>query len=420
MGERTKACPKCGSKIPADTGYVSWCDNCNWGVKPHEVEDSASLFAQAFRRLGERAGRALLDEQLRARSGKPKFDAAWFAAMAISVLINLLSPAFAVGGVWLIVVTWPNVVGIAGGLLAIGIAIATRPHVPAKVTAYASREEFPTIYRVVDEIAEALGAPKPAGIIIDSDFNAWFGNFGIRWKGVVGIGAPLFAILTPQERVSTIAHELGHSINGDGTRSITISSAIRALTVWGELVRPETLINADLGLKGIATLPINLLLLGLSELIGLVVNLLALLLFRSHQRAEYHADYIETIVAGRDVAISALDKLHAGALFEFCVQRAATNPGGPDVFGWLRNEFARMPERERERLRRVARMEGSRLDDTHPPTRYRIAFLEKHGAIEPRYRMSAEDAAAFERELESTYEHFHKELIAKYQLGYFQ
>ena len=58
-----------------------------------------------------------------------------------------------------------------------------------------------------------------------------------------------------------------------------------------------------------------------------------------------------------------------------------------------------VPERERERRRRAARLETARLDDTHPPTGFRISLIEERGAAEAKVVFSAEGSAAIDREL---------------------
>jgi hypothetical protein len=53
-----------------------------------------------------------------------------------------------------------------------------------------------------------------------------------------------------------------------------------------------------------------------------------------------------------------------------------------------------VPERERECRRRVARLEGVRLNATHPPTGRRIELLRRRPALQPAIRL---DAARWQR-----------------------
>ena len=58
-----------------------------------------------------------------------------------------------------------------------------------------------------------------------------------------------------------------------------------------------------------------------------------------------------------------------------------------------------MTPRERERRRRIARLEDSRLDATHPPTASRIAVLEGRPFNEARVVLAADASARIDEEL---------------------
>ena len=73
-----------------------------------------------------------------------------------------------------------------------------------------------------------------------------------------------------------------------------------------------------------------------------------------------------------------------------------------DLYSTIAAEARNVPERERERRRRVARLEGARLDVTHPPTGLRIRLLEERGHLEPTLALDAEEAAQIDRELQAT------------------
>ncbi|MCX6021692.1 MAG: hypothetical protein NTZ05_08170 [Chloroflexi bacterium] len=56
----------------------------------------------------------------------------------------------------------------------------------------------------------------------------------------------------------------------------------------------------------------------------------------------------------------------------------------------------KMPEREVERLRRVALLEQTRLDITRPPTPYRVELVQSRPAAEPLLRLSVAQWQRFE------------------------
>ena len=51
-----------------------------------------------------------------------------------------------------------------------------------------------------------------------------------------------------------------------------------------------------------------------------------------------------------------------------------------DFIADFQRRVAAVPDRERERMRRLTRLEGARLDASHPPTVNRIAVLQQHAA----------------------------------------
>ena len=58
-----------------------------------------------------------------------------------------------------------------------------------------------------------------------------------------------------------------------------------------------------------------------------------------------------------------------------------------------------VPERERERRRRVARLETARLNSTHPPTGSRIALVESRGSRDARVVVTESASAVIDQEL---------------------
>ena len=122
----------------------------------------------------------------------------------------------------------------------------------------------------------------------------------------------------------------------------------------------------------------------LAGLIWLVAYLLVLLLAGDSQRAEYLADHLAAQTAGTQAVLGMMDKLHLYPSYETTVQRIALGgEGETDLFSTLRQRLSSVPTRERERIRRVQKLEGSRLDSSHPPTANRLELLEHHYISQP-------------------------------------
>src|SRR5439155_14245506 len=71
-----------------------------------------------------------------------------------------------------------------------------------------------------------------------------------------------------------------------------------------------------------------------------------------------------------------------------------------DLFAQARRAIGEIPERERDRRRRVARRQDARLDATHPPTAARIALLEHHPVSEPAVGLDEGRSTRTDRELD--------------------
>jgi Zn-dependent protease with chaperone function len=185
------------------------------------------------------------------------------------------------------------------------------------------------------------------------------------------LGLPLLAGLDPQERVALIAHELAHDRHGDATRGLLVGSAVASLDALSDLLRPPP---AEPGLFEAVTGAVMRL---LSRPVDALLWLQARLLLRDTQRAEYLADAAAASVAGTAAVVALHERLLQHPTFTHVIQRAAVANASEDALSLVRAALRSVPERERERRRRVARLEHARLEDTHPPTAMRIALLEE-------------------------------------------
>ena len=95
---------------------------------------------------------------------------------------------------------------------------------------------------------------------------------------------------------------------------------------------------------------------------------------RAGPRAEYRADEAAARMASTDAVAALLDKLLLAQMSRAFV---ATSIRGRDAEMWstVRSKLIAVPARERERLRRVARLKHQAVDASHPPTSQRIDLL---------------------------------------------
>jgi hypothetical protein len=119
--------------------------------------------------------------------------------------VHLLSLVLIILGIFLIISVFPEIPLIIWGavVLAFGWLLLPKPEkVPQKDAV--SREDFPALYAVVNDVARELGGRPIDHIAIDEDFNAAYGGFGWRRVPVLWIGllaafwqADWVACLTP-------------------------------------------------------------------------------------------------------------------------------------------------------------------------------------------------------------------------------
>ena len=112
--------------------------------------------------------------------------------------------------------------------------------------------------------------------------------------------------------------------------------------------------------------------------------------------------------------IGMLEKLYFGEFYLLTTQRLTLHKEKTlhDEFRLLIRET---PERELERLRRVARLEGSRVDTTHPPTPLRIEFIRRRDTAAPIVVPDQEEERALEAEVMSLLPGVQKQLCDEYR-----
>lgn len=414
-GPHERPCPDCGVVVPVHSGYVTWCGECGWNLTPAEPVVPRNTYERLHLKLGTRFGDQLLRNMLEENSLETRLTASKFLAGFLAWMVHLLALVFLGLGIWLIFEGWPNVVFVFIGICCVALAILARPHMSKQPEAILPREQFPVLYRLVDQVADVLGAKHVDGIIIDGRFNAAFGVIGVRRRHYLWLGLPLFFIHDNPERIALIGHELGHSVNGDSTRTLIIGSAINTLSAWYMLVVPQSLLSSESGLPGFVMLPANIMLYAIAGIIWSVLYVIAVLLYRDSQRAEYLADYHSAVVGGSRAGISSTSALYLEHIFQYTVQKVANNPGSNRLFDELRHQMTILPERELERVERVTQMEGTRIDITHPPTPHRIKFLRARHTGEPKVVISPKDSEQLNAELESLYDIIGDRILTEYR-----
>ncbi len=366
-----------------------------------QPSEPISLYNKVYEALGKRFSKGLFSQSINAKQFRPTLHAATILAFLIAGITHAVTLGFLVLGLLLLrgaVLTLSSsglssLLAFGLATLCLGIVWLLRPRVLRLTEPVLPRDKYPALYEFADRVAHALQAHPVDGILIDASFSAAIIIVGLRRKRILVLGLPLLSILSRQERVGLVAHEIAHSINGDLNRLFFIGAAITSLATWYDLLYPRgagssiVLWIVDAVQHLLASVPR----LGLYALIHL--------LWRDSQRAEYWADYLGATMSGTDAALSLLDKLHFSRAFEIAAQHVHAGWEHVDFFDELRREVSSMPPRELERIRRVERLEGSRLDATHPPTAYRIEFLQAYRVTDAKLVLTSGDNDRIDREL---------------------
>ena len=403
-----RLCPDCGASVPVTTGYPDWCE-CGWNLVPPPERDAPG---GRFERLaGRYSGERMARELLAADSLEPRWTPAKLAAFAVAGAVLLLSAALVAGGLAAIVLEFPNVVSMLIGLAMAGTGILMRPrlHRLADDARPLDPARTPALHELIGTVARALDGPPPDLVAIDASWNAHWDVVGLRRQRVLVLGLPLFAALDPPQRVALIAHELGHDRNGDARRSLVVGAAVGALDQLSALLQPDDRPSWDeLGLDWLT----NALMWVVSRPVDAVLWLEVRLLYRDMQRAEFLADAQAARAAGTAAVIALHERSLLSSQFELAVQQAGDEAA---LFARLHDALESVPERELERRRRVARLEHTRLDLTHPPIALRIALLEGRAALPPVATLNTAWSARIDSELEPLEREIAREVLDRHR-----
>ncbi|MEV0690008.1 M48 family metallopeptidase [Streptomyces sp. NPDC050388] len=379
--EVTRPCPRCGAEIREDSRFITWCAACDWNVDPAKPEEKQGRLERARRTLARRHGERLLAEVTAGRTLSPRRDAPALLACAIALGVHGMTFALLAGGIWCVVSGWGGA-GVVLGLFLLALAWSLRPRLPGLPddAPLLHRAEAPELYALIDEVARVADTRGVDVIAVDAEVNAAVTTYGVRGRRLLVLGLPLWEVLTPQERIALLGHELGHYSNGDTRHGLIVATAYRSLTTWRYYFTP--IANPSPG-----EMVVNLLYLVPYSLLQGVLMLLDQLTLRATQRAEYLADSVAARAGSTEAAVGLMDRLlvaesTATTLRIAANKRRAVRRGtrraeerGDGLWEQLAAHMDAIPEYEYERQRRAGVLRGHSVDSTHPPTHLRRECL---------------------------------------------
>ncbi|MGW7611297.1 M48 family metallopeptidase [Streptomyces sp. NPDC054766] len=364
-----------------DGRFTAWCAGCDWNVDPEQSREKLSRLARAQRVLARRHGEKLLAELTAGGTLRARRDASSLLAYAVALTVHALTLALTVGGIWYVVRGWGGW-GMVPGVFFLGLAWTLRPRLSRlpENSPVLTRADAPELFALVDEVAQVVGTRGVDAIAVDAEINASVMSYGIRGRRLLTLGLPLWEILTPQQRIALLGHELGHYSNGDTRHGRVVAGALRSLSTWHYFFLPVA--NPE-PLEALA----NLFYIVPRWLVGGVLMLLDQLTLRATQRAEYLADRMAARAGSTQAALELMDRLLTADSAAVTLRRevntaAMSGPRGSrndtrtdGLWERLAADVTSVPEHERERRRRVGTLRGHSVDATHPPTHLRHACL---------------------------------------------
>ncbi|MHB9860250.1 M48 family metallopeptidase [Streptomyces sp. YIM S03343] len=380
--ETTQPCPECGAQIRFDRRFAAWCAACDWNVDPEPGRPEPTRFERAELALARRHGEALLAEMLSGREPRPQRDSSAVLAIALALGVHGVTVVLAVAGVWCLVAGWGGL-GVVVGLLLLAMAVVLGPRfrkLPDDRPVL-FRADAPELFALVDEIAGVVGTRGVHAIVVDERINAGVTTYGVRRRRLLMLGMPLWEVLTPEERLAVLGHELGHYANGDTRHGFVVATAVRTLSLWHHALQP-------LQDPSPTEMIVNVLYIVPRLLVRSVHELLVRLTTRAGLRAEYLADRHAARVASTQAAASFMDRLliadSLAVLLRSEANKAALTGSrstreaaahADELWGALTAYTASVPEYAYERQRRAGARRGHRVDTTHPPTHLRRTCL---------------------------------------------
>ena len=397
------ACPDCRALLVTDLSEIPWCPACRWNLATLEPGDGRpGLLARLDHRIAYRDSLATF-ERLRTSGGTPPASRSRWLLTLISALLLTATLALAGLGVWLCVRDFPSWWALPG-LLCLAVAWYMRPrsHGVDAAAHLVEKQDAPTLHGLVERVANAAGTPLPHIIMVDAEYNASAGIAGLlRRRRVLTLGTPDWIGLSPQERVATLAHELGHFANGDPRRSLTSQPAVTVFSALASLTepmfRPGVYPTMTDRIAYGLLIPVHKLMV-MAHLGTMAVAL------REAQRAEYRADAIAARIAGRDATVRMLDLLvHRDSLVTVTASKARAQDFTPQgVRAAVAETMTRQAPRAAEHRQHTLRTE-TRLLQTHPPTGLRAQLVAEMPIGAAEVTCSEAESARIDGELAGLY-----------------
>jgi heat shock protein HtpX len=342
-------------------------------------EDDRIIMRKLFDRINAYlAAQAFVAAQNDVVAAQTKMRASLILANVLAVMVVITPLLVMACAVWLVSVSYDTVLGWILAALLLGLAWVLIPRRPRNTKPTYGRDDLPELFDLLDHVCADLNAPQIDGVHFISDMNAYLFEYRPLFsakRNIMGIGLSYWYTLDPQERLALIAHEVGHLVNRDPGRSLVIWYAMQTLEAWLYWLRPDD----DAHGRGLGEMMAHFALAVFGLLCELIWRLLNWSMMYHSQIAEYVADAKSVSVAGKRAAHTLLYTTILSPEAERSTRGLRTY--GLPQDGWIFDHIAaavrNTPDDRKEHLMSQAETQKSSVDSSHPPTVYRIAFVDQ-------------------------------------------
>ena len=384
MPDEPEACPECGGGLvrpPHD--WPTWCRTCEWNLDAFAppTRRKATGLDRFSHHIGYRLDKETLAELTAAPPPRPKVTVAKVFLAIVSLVLAACTVIGIIGGLMLMFgdhMYWARILGFF--LLLLSLEIRPRwPQSEVEVGAV-ERTSAPELYRLVDEIADRIGAPHIHTIVLDSDWNASCRRSGLRRRPILTLGLPFWSALSPAARLALLGHELGHLVNGDPTQRLLTQPALTTFARLANVFDPRRRVPrggqrilvfswAGAMFSGFVFAPVWF----VARWINFGLRMVAA---RDHQRAEIYADAVGLQLGGDAGAAELLDALLFDDELLTAVRRSSARGEDPEQWRVHAAEARTLAAKRRAiEVQHSLRIEAS-LFSSHPPTGMRIRLVD--------------------------------------------
>ena len=372
-------CPDCGRELPGDRRYAVWCQHCSWNLAAPPVEASREV---------ERESK-LADALISGRTPGPERSV---GALLLSLPVLLVPLPSLLGGLALLGFYRPLLFAAPFAAILFVITAIFRPRLnrlPGNVQAV-TRQQAPQLYDVLDRLAGQTGTAKLESVVVTTDTRIAIDRIGWRYRRVLRLGLPAWAVLNPQERYAVLAHAMYDDQRGMHDR--VLGAAEHILDELAATVQPGALDSAGNGKlkssEGVVVLvgqgsDDQVLHSRLVQIANAVLwppirgyrRLLRRLDLSGRQRREYRIDRRIAELVGSEPTARSLERLLLADTGYRALERAIRRGPISDPLDVLRRTAAEIPDHELVRVIRLDQAQNGRTDADHPPTWQRTRLL---------------------------------------------